>query len=74
MRLELITVLCHAAPGARGSLSLHAPQLQDKGGRRVSLRPEFTPSLARMFLARGNQVPMPAKWWTMAQCWRYERR
>lgn len=46
---------------------------EDKGGRRVSLRPEFTPSLARMFLARGNQVPMPAKWWTMAQCWRYER-
>lgn len=48
--------------------------LQDKGGRRMALRPEFTPSLARMVMAKGNALPLPAKWWTIAQCWRFERR
>eukprot|EP00878_Enallax_costatus_P021966 GHUV01023283.1.p1 GENE.GHUV01023283.1~~GHUV01023283.1.p1 ORF type:complete len:507 (+),score=184.07 GHUV01023283.1:290-1810(+) len=46
---------------------------QDKGGRRVALRPEITPSLARLVLGKGKQLPLPAKWWTIGQCWRYER-
>ncbi|CAG9464532.1 unnamed protein product [Pedinophyceae sp. YPF-701] len=46
---------------------------EDKGGRRVSLRPELTPSLARMVLARGKGLPLPAKWFAIGQCWRYER-
>jgi len=47
---------------------------EDKGGRRVALRPEMTPSLARLVLSpRGKSLPMPAKWWAIAQCWRYER-
>eukprot|EP00629_Pelagomonadales_sp_RCC1024_P000433 CAMPEP_0119262360 /NCGR_PEP_ID=MMETSP1329-20130426/2114_1 /TAXON_ID=114041 /ORGANISM="Genus nov. species nov., Strain RCC1024" /LENGTH=527 /DNA_ID=CAMNT_0007261995 /DNA_START=167 /DNA_END=1750 /DNA_ORIENTATION=+ len=43
----------------------------DKGGRRVALRPEMTPSLARMVLAR-KPTP-PVKWFSIPQCWRYER-
>lgn len=46
---------------------------EDKGGRRVSLRPELTPSLARLALQRGKSLPLPAKWFAIGQCWRYER-
>ena len=46
---------------------------EDKGGRRVALRPELTPSLARLALAQGPTAPRPAKWFTIGQCWRYER-
>lgn len=43
---------------------------QDKGGRRVALRPELTPSLARLFLAQGGALALPAKWFSIGQCWR----
>ena len=46
---------------------------EDKGGRRVALRPELTPSLARLVLGRGKSSPMPLKWFAIGQCWRYER-
>jgi histidyl-tRNA synthetase len=46
---------------------------EDKGGRRLALRPEMTPSLARMVLARGKALAMPLKWMAIPQCWRYER-
>jgi histidyl-tRNA synthetase len=46
---------------------------EDKGGRRVALRPELTPSLARMVMARKGKIPMPMKWFSIPQCWRYER-
>ena len=46
---------------------------EDRGGRRVALRPELTPSLARLILAQGARLPLPAKWYTVGQCWRYER-
>ncbi|XBI83826.1 hypothetical protein VPH35_092272 [Triticum aestivum] len=45
----------------------------DKGGRRVALRPEITPSLARLVIRRGTSAPLPLKWFTIGQCWRYER-
>ena len=46
---------------------------EDKGGRRVALRPELTPSLARLALQRGKALVLPAKWFAIGQCWRYER-
>ena len=46
---------------------------EDKGERRVSLRPEMTPSLARMVMAKKGGLPMPLKWFSLPQCWRYER-
>ncbi|TVR46846.1 MAG: histidine--tRNA ligase [Planctomycetota bacterium] len=46
---------------------------EDKGGRRVALRPEMTPTLARMILAKGASLPQPLRWYTIAQCFRYER-
>jgi histidyl-tRNA synthetase len=46
---------------------------QDKSGRDLALRAEMTPTLARMVAARQTQLPLPLKWFTIAQCFRYER-
>jgi histidyl-tRNA synthetase len=46
---------------------------EDKGGRRVSLRPELTPSLARLILARGSEYSLPIRWFSIPQCFRYEK-
>ena len=36
----------------------------------MALRPELTPSLARLILAQGAGLPLPAKWFSIGQCWR----
>jgi histidyl-tRNA synthetase len=41
--------------------------------RHLALRPEFTPSLARMVQARAGGLRLPLRWWSLPQCWRYER-
>ena len=46
---------------------------EDKGGRRLSLRPEMTPSLARLVLQHKKSLSFPIKWFSMPQCFRYER-
>lgn len=46
---------------------------QDKSGRQLALRPEMTPTLARMIANRQRQLKFPVKWTTIAQCFRYER-
>lgn len=46
---------------------------EDKGGRAVALRPEMTPSLARLILQKGRSLPLPSRWFSIPQCWRYER-
>jgi len=45
----------------------------DKGDRAVALRPEMTPSLARMVMAKKGGLALPFKWFSIPQCWRYER-
>jgi histidyl-tRNA synthetase len=46
----------------------------DKGGREVSLRPEMTPTLARMASAQERQYKKPIKWYCIPQLFRYERQ
>ena len=46
---------------------------EDKSGRKLALRPEMTPSLARLVLQKGGALSLPIKWFSMPQCWRYER-
>ena len=46
---------------------------QDRGGEMVTLRPELTPSLARMIAARQALLPRPIRWWSFGPFWRYER-
>ncbi len=47
---------------------------QDKGGREVSLRPEMTPTLARMVAAHERNYKKPVKWFAIPQLFRYERQ
>ncbi len=42
-------------------------------GRRLALRPEMTPSIARMLMARAGSLPLPVRWFAVTQNWRYER-
>jgi histidyl-tRNA synthetase len=46
----------------------------DKGGREVALRPEMTPTLARMVAARANGLKKPIRWFSVPQLFRYERQ
>ena len=42
-------------------------------GRHLALRPELTPQLARMVMARQGALRWPLRWFAIPQCWRYER-
>ena len=44
----------------------------DKDQKRVTLRPEMTPTLARMVLSLGDRFLKPVKWYSVPQCWRFE--
>jgi histidyl-tRNA synthetase len=46
----------------------------DKGDRAVALRPEMTPTLARMVAARANALKKPIRWFSIPQLFRYERQ
>ena len=46
----------------------------DKGGREVALRPEMTPTLARMVSAKANAMRKPIRWFSVPQLFRYERQ
>jgi histidyl-tRNA synthetase len=46
---------------------------EDKGGRAVTLRPEMTPTLARMVGARAGSLRKPVRWFSIPQLFRYER-
>jgi histidyl-tRNA synthetase len=46
---------------------------EDRGGERIALRPELTPTLARMVAARQRQLTFPLRWWSFGPFWRYEK-
>ena len=46
---------------------------QDRGGRDLALRPEITPTLARMVNQRINSLPKPIKWFSVPRLFRAER-
>ncbi len=46
----------------------------DKGGREIALRPEMTPTVARMVGARANALRKPVRWFSIPQLFRYERQ
>jgi histidyl-tRNA synthetase len=49
-------------------------EFTDKGERAVALRPEVTPTLARMIAARHRDFPKPIRWFNVGTCFRYERQ
>lgn len=46
---------------------------EDRGGDLVTLRPELTPSLARMIAQRQGELTYPVRWWSFGPFWRYEQ-
>ncbi len=46
----------------------------DKGGRSVAMRPEMTPTFARMVAARAQALRKPVRWFAVPQLFRYERQ
>jgi histidyl-tRNA synthetase len=46
---------------------------QDRSGRNVTMRTEMTPSVARMVAAKRQELAYPLRWYSIPQCWRYER-
>jgi len=47
---------------------------RDKGDREIALRPEMTPTLARMVSAKANALRKPIRWFSLPQLFRYERQ
>ncbi len=45
----------------------------DRGDRSVTLRPEMTPSVTRLVAGRRRELPLPLKWYSIPNCFRYER-
>ncbi|WP_435347768.1 histidine--tRNA ligase [Haloarchaeobius sp. HRN-SO-5] len=46
---------------------------EDKGGREVALTPELTPTVARMVVAKQQELSKPIKWFSTRPFWRYEQ-
>jgi len=46
---------------------------RDRGDRSVTLRTEMTPSVSRMVAAKRQELAYPLRWYSIPQCWRYER-
>ena len=45
----------------------------DRGGNLIALRPELTPSLARMVAQKQHELIYPLRWWSFGPFWRYEK-
>ena len=67
-RLEL-----YAAKSGEELVKEQAFVLQDRGGDNLALRPELTPSLARMVAQRQASLVLPVRWFSFGPFWRYER-
>ena len=48
--------------------------LTDRGDRRLVVRPEMTPTVARMIAAKAGSLTLPARWYSHPNLWRYERK
>ena len=46
---------------------------QDRGERSVTIRTEMTPSVSRMVAGRRQELAYPLRWYSIPNCWRYER-
>ncbi len=63
----------YAAKSGEELVKEQAYVFPDRGGDLITLRPELTPSLARMIAQRQKQLVFPQRWWSFGPFWRYER-
>ncbi len=69
----LETIGLYAAKSGEELVNKQAFVFPDKGGDLLTLRPELTPSLARMVAQRQKQLVFPLRWWSWGPFWRYEQ-
>ena len=67
------TLDLYAARSGEELVKKQAFTFEDRGGDMVTLRPELTPSLARMIAAKQNELAYPVRWWSFGPFWRYEQ-
>lgn len=64
----------YAAKSGQELVNAQTYRLTDRGGRDLAIRPEMTPSVARMIAARAGQLPLPQRWYSHPNLYRYERK
>lgn len=69
----LETIDLYAAKSGEELVKEQAFVFEDRGGDPISLRPELTPTLARMIVSKQNELVFPLRWWAFGPFWRYER-
>ena len=69
----LETLELYAAKSGEELVKEQSFVFEDRGGNMITLRPELTPSLARMVAQRQHQLTYPLRWWSFGPMWRYER-
>ena len=67
------TIDLYAAKSGEELVKKQSFTFQDRGGDFVTLRPELTPSLARMIAAKQGELTLPVRWWSFGPFWRYEQ-
>lgn len=66
------TIDLYAAKSGEELVKKQSFVFTDRGGDDVTLRPELTPSLARMIAAKQGELNFPVRWWSFGPFWRYE--
>ena len=69
----LESIELYAAKSGEELVKEQAFVFEDRGGDPITLRPELTPTLARMVANQQNQLVLPLRWWAFGPFWRYER-
>ena len=69
----LETIDLYAAKSGEELVKEQAFVFNDRGGDPITLRPELTPTLARMVATKQNLLTFPLRWWSFGPFWRYER-
>jgi len=67
------TIDLYAAKSGEELVNKQSFVFTDRGGDEVTLRPELTPSLARMIAAKQGELNFPVRWWSFGPFWRYEQ-
>ncbi|MBL8078853.1 MAG: histidine--tRNA ligase [Anaerolineales bacterium] len=67
------TIDLYAAKSGEELVKKQSFTFEDRGGDFVTLRPELTPSLARMIAAKQGELNFPVRWWSFGPFWRYEQ-
>jgi histidyl-tRNA synthetase len=66
------TIELYAAKSGEELVKKQSFTFEDRGGDLVTLRPELTPSLARMIATKQGELNFPVRWWSFGPFWRYE--